>query len=187
MTTQDSDITLPPPPALPWSADTVEIYAKECLIAVGLTDWRFGWDRAIRRLGCCRYQRKLITLSQHFVAHFLQENPQQIIRTLLHEIAHALAYVHHKETGHGSIWKHYCTLLGIAGETARCRCSDFAPQDRPSPTYRYVLCHKVTGEIFRRYQRPPRRTPQQLAATYIIGRKKETLGQLCVRRSEAND
>lgn len=156
----------------------VETQAHACLAAVGLADWSFGWDRAARRLGCCKFQRRLITLSQYFVAHFLKENPQQIRRTLLHEIAHALAYVYHKETGHGKFWKHYCTLLGIAGETARCRCADFAP------SHRYVLCHKITGEIFRRYQRAPRLTPKKLATSYIIGRKKETLGQLCVRKNK---
>ena len=156
-------------------------YAEACLRVLGLGDWAFGWDRAVRRLGCCHYRTRTITLSRHFVARFCAEAPQLIRRTLLHEIAHALAYIHHKETGHGRRWQHYCSLLGIAGEKSRCKCADFAPESRKSPTYRYALCHRDTGEIFHRYQRRPRFTPEKLAATYIVGRKKETFGKLCIK------
>lgn len=148
--------------------------------AAGLTNWRFGWDRAVRRLGCCHYAKRRITLSRHFVARFLQEAPQLICHTLLHEIAHALAYIHCKETGHGRFWKQYCAQLGIPNEKARCKCPDFAPQHRPTPTYRYALCHAETGEVFRYYTRRPRLTPAKLAHTYIVGRKQETYGRLCI-------
>lgn len=175
---------LPPIPDLPWTVESVAAYATACLGAVGLHDWSFGWDRAIRRLGCCRYQRRLITLSRHFVAHFIQSQPDLIRRTLLHEIAHALAYLYHRETGHGRFWKLYCNLLGISGETSRCRCADFAPQNRPAPTYRFMMCHRETGEVFRKYQRLPRLSEQKLRHTYIVGRKTDTLGQLCIRPIE---
>ena len=32
-----------------------------------LPDWKFGWDRARRRLGVCRLLEKSISLSVHFV------------------------------------------------------------------------------------------------------------------------
>lgn len=165
----------------PCSPESVQDYAVACMQTLGLRDWRFGWDRAIRRLGCCHYRTRTITLSRHFVARFCEEAPQLICRTVLHEIAHALAYIHHKETGHGRRWKHYCALLGIADEKSRCKCPDFAPANRTTPVYRFALCHRDTGEVFHRYQRSPRFTPQKLAAIYIVGRKTETFGKLCIK------
>lgn len=171
---------MPPPLAAPSAPPAVQAYAFACIQAAGLAGWAFGWDRAIRRLGCCRYRVRTITLSRHFVARFCEESPQLICRTVLHEIAHALAYTHHQETGHGPHWRNYCTCLGIAGEKARCNCPDFAPQNRKAPTYRYALCHCETGEVFHRYQRRPRLSARKLKQTYIIGRKAETLGMLRV-------
>ncbi|MBR7108638.1 MAG: SprT-like domain-containing protein [Akkermansia sp.] len=162
--------------------DSVQVFARTCMDSAGLTDWCFGWDRAVRRLGCCHYAKRRITLSRHFVARFLHENPLLICHTLLHEIAHALAYIHCKETGHGRFWKQFCTQLGIPNEKARCKCPDFAPQHRPAPTYRYALCHAETGEVFYRYQRRPRFTSRKLSQTYIVGRKDETLGKLTIVR-----
>lgn len=173
-------LQLPPPLSAPATPDAVQDYALACMQATGLSAWQFGWDRAIRRLGCCRYRLRRITLSRHFVARFCVEHPQLICRTVLHEIAHALAFIHHKETGHGRFWKHYCALLGIPDEKSRCKCADFAPQNRPAPTYRYALCHCETGEVFHRYQRRPRRSARKLRQTYILGRKAETLGKLCI-------
>ena len=30
--------------------------------------WTFRWDSARRRAGCCRYDRKVISLSRHYAA-----------------------------------------------------------------------------------------------------------------------
>ena len=171
---------LPPWLTAPCTPESVQDYAVACMQALLPEDWLFGWDRAVRRLGCCRYRTHSITLSRHFVARFCEEDPQLICRTVLHEIAHALAYIHHKETGHRRYWKHYCALLGIAGEKARCQCADFAPPARRTPVYRYALCHRDTGEVFYRYQRRPRLNARKLKQTYIIGRKAETMGHLCI-------
>lgn len=69
----------------------IEAYARLKLDEYGLHDWQFGWDRARRRLGVCRLQEKSITLSIHFVRANL-EAPHEIQDTVLHEIAHALAW-----------------------------------------------------------------------------------------------
>ncbi len=39
----------------------VEEFARKKLDEHGLQDWAFGWDRARRRLGVCRTQKKQIT------------------------------------------------------------------------------------------------------------------------------
>lgn len=159
-------------------------YAEQCLAVLGLGGWRFCWDRAVRRLGCCNYAKKQISLSRHYVAAYLLQEPDMVRRTLLHELAHALAMTHHRARAHGRIWQYYCAALGIAGERATCKCGDFTPPHyRPRRT-RYVLCHCETGEIFRRYTNRPRTALHKVPHLYIVGRKAETLGKLCFRRVE---
>ncbi len=172
------------PPAVAWChPDEVEAYARACLEQLGLAGWEFHWDRAIRRMGCCWPQRRRISLSRYYAAAMLPDNPAQLQRTLLHELAHALAWVHQRQHGHGAAWKHWCAQLGIAGERATTRVADFTPlhlQRRP----RYVLCHDETGEIFRHYRRKPRRSARQLRHCFIPGRQAETLGHLVLREVE---
>ena len=167
-----------------WShPDDVRAYALGCLAAVGLQHWQFAWDRAVRRLGCCNWLKRQISLSRHFVEHYLPRDIEMIRRTVLHELAHALAMTHHRQTGHRGWWKYYCECLGIPGEKSCCKCDDFAPESR-RPTSGYVLCHCDTGEVFRHYRAKPRRSEAALARTYIRGRKEDTLGKLIVRKKD---
>lgn len=120
-----------------------------CLISAGLPDWSFLWDRAKRRLGSCRYLDRQITLSRHFVT-CNRDNEDQIRDTILHEIAHALAWVHHQEKGHGSFWKQFCRELGVLPRAS-------APaQSVEQPPCKYLVRLKDTGEIVGRYHRKPR-------------------------------
>ena len=68
--------------------------------------WSFGWDSAKRRLGVCKYDQHLISLSRYFVdLHALQE----IDQVMRHEIAHALAG---PKAGHGPKWKKIASDIG---------------------------------------------------------------------------
>lgn len=54
------------PPAGIWQTpDDIREYTLACLAALDLRAWQFGWDRAIRRLGCCHITARRITLSTH--------------------------------------------------------------------------------------------------------------------------
>ncbi len=172
---------LPLPSPVAWThPDEVEACARACLAALGLEGWQFHWDRAIRRMGCCWPTRQRISLSRYYAAACLPEEPEQLRRTLLHELAHALAWVHQRQTGHGPAWKHWCAALGIAGERATMRVADFTPAHLQRGP-RYALCHDESGEIFRYYRRRPRRPARQLRRCFIPGRRAETLGHLVIR------
>ena len=68
--------------------------------------WSFGWDSAKKRLGVCKYDQHLISLSRYFVdLHSIQE----IDQVMRHEIAHALAG---PKAGHGPKWKKIATDIG---------------------------------------------------------------------------
>ncbi len=173
------------PPAATWQhPNDVAAYAEDCFAQLGLEEWTFHWDRAIRRMGCCWPTQRRISLSRYYAAACLPEHPEALRRTLLHELAHALAWVHQRRTGHGAAWQHWCAQLGIPGERATTRVADFTPPHLQR-TVRYVLCHQTTGEIFRQYRSMPRRSDAQLRRCYISGRREETLGQLIIRKLPA--
>jgi predicted SprT family Zn-dependent metalloprotease len=95
--------------------------AKALMIAHGLRDWRFEFDRAARRFGSCCYARKTITLSWKLT---LLNDVDQVKHTILHEIAHAFT----PGDGHGAAWKRECARLGISAD----RCFSAADVNMPA-------------------------------------------------------
>jgi predicted SprT family Zn-dependent metalloprotease len=86
--------------------ETVSRWARMVMDSFGLCEWRFGYDRATRRLGCCNYRTMMISLSRHFVR---MNGLPEIRQTLLHEIAHALSGPGH---GHGRVWRAMANRVG---------------------------------------------------------------------------
>jgi SprT-like family len=83
-----------------------EKLAKGLMQQHGLSGWEFKWDRAKKRLGCCNYTRKRISLSA-FQTRVRGE--MEVKDTILHEIAHALLP---PRSGHGKLWKAKCVEIG---------------------------------------------------------------------------
>ena len=71
----------------------------------GLIGWRFRFDHARRRFGCCRSSEKTITLSRPLT---ILNSCAQVRDTILHEIAHALT----PGDGHGVKWRAKCREIG---------------------------------------------------------------------------
>lgn len=141
---------------------------EEEMGAHGLVDlgWSAKQDDAKQRFGVCRMGPKEISLSRPLCLL----NPESEVRdTILHEIAHALAWEIHKENcGHDERWKEICVRIGA--RPVACYDDEVIQPDLP-----WVLCHKDTGEVFASYQRKPTRDPSQ---TWLRGRKEETYGKL---------
>ncbi len=147
----------------------IEEYAYGKLSEHGLTDWSFGWDKARRRLGVCRFKDKQIRLSVYFVRDNIH-NPPEIFDTILHEIAHALAWTRHQDRTHGPRWKAICQEIGAAPKARA------ASGTVRVTTYKYSLRLKTTGKIIACYHRIPR-IARHLKRVALIGQP-ETLGQL---------
>jgi predicted SprT family Zn-dependent metalloprotease len=98
------------------------------MYAHGLTaqGWRFGWDNARRRFGCCNITDKRITLSKHLT---MLNDEERVLRTILHEIAHALTPTHR---GHGPEWLAKCAEIGLENPT---RCFSAANTETVKPPY----------------------------------------------------
>lgn len=79
--------------------------------------WSFGFDRAKRRLGCCRGAAKLITLSAHLVTlngleHRDEQGVQVVADVIRHEIAHAIDFEQRRRSDHGAAWQAICRRVG---------------------------------------------------------------------------
>lgn len=90
--------------------------------------WRFKWDHAKRRAGQCRYSTKTISLSVGYAKLNVDDRPYDVLDTILHEVAHALAG---PGTNHGPQWVAQCKLIGAKPE----RCCD-AQVEMPKGRYR---------------------------------------------------
>ena len=89
-----------------------------------LHDWTVGFDSARRMAGRCWYNKRMITLSTYVMA---RRTPEETFNTILHELAHALAWVAYRENGHGPMWRKIHIALGGDGK----RCFEFKDNDAP--------------------------------------------------------
>jgi len=87
-----------------------ERLARSMMDDHGLHTWRFAWDDATMRFGCCHHTYRKITLSRTLVP---LNTPERVEQTILHEIAHALAG---HDAGHGPEWQRLAKSLGHSGE-----------------------------------------------------------------------
>lgn len=124
----------------------VPYIAQHLLEKYGLAQegWKFEWDHAKRRAGYCRYSAKTISLSRHYVTLNVAERLDDIIDTILHEIAHALAG---SEAKHGPKWRAVCEQIGARPE----RCYRSAVISMPKG--RFVATCRGCGKQFRRHKR----------------------------------
>ena len=80
--------------------------ARDLMDRHGLDEWTLRFNTARQKHGECRALQKLILLSR---VHAVNDPPDQVTDTILHEIAHALAG---PGAGHGPAWKAIARRLG---------------------------------------------------------------------------
>ena len=132
--------------------------------------WSGGLDSAERRFGICRPSQKKITLSRPLVS---LNSYEEVLDTILHEIAHALAVMETGENcGHDERWKAICRRIGARPN--RCYDSD----EVNSPQAPWALVHRETGEVLAKCVTKPK---GDLSLIFIRGRKEETMGKLELR------
>ncbi|MFD6136431.1 SprT-like domain-containing protein [Isoptericola sp. NPDC060257] len=117
--------------------------ARGLMAEHGLSRWTFRFDRARRRAGLCRYDRREISLSGPLTDLYDEADVREVV---LHEIAHALAGARH---GHDAVWR--ATARSI-GSTGRRVVRDDSPEVEGDWVGRCPAGHRVTR--FRRPQRP---------------------------------
>lgn len=145
----------------------LEKMAEHGLVELG---WKMNWDDAKKRFGYCSIGKKVISLSRPLT----EANPEsEVLDTILHEIAHALASLEHQaDCGHDERWKAVCRRIGARPEAC------FGEDEVVMPEAPWVLAHAETGEVFCSYLRKP---DKDVTKMWIRGRKEETLGKLVIR------
>lgn len=115
--------------------------------------WQFAFDLAPERAGSCRYGKKQITLS---VTYCLKASKEEIVDTILHEIAHAIVGPKH---GHDATWKAAAQQIGCTAERChhvqhtlprwrgRCGCGQEWKRQRLTQRARTSRCRKCKGNI----------------------------------------
>jgi SprT protein len=126
-------------------AADLETEARQLLCSLGAkrvaTELRIEWNSRLQTAaGRADYRQKLISLNPLLVKH-----PEEIDRTLRHELAHFLAQFRagrRRISPHGPEWQQACRDLGIAGEK-RCHTLPFpAKHHTPRFIYRCPNCRR---------------------------------------------
>ena len=126
--------------------------ARELLEYHQLSLWSFHFDNSRKRAGCCQYGTQVISLSYEFAKYAPEE---EILDTILHEIAHALVGKAHHH--HDDVWRTKALAIGCSGR----RCHDllFTPLryivqcergcwvTTTERRRRHVLCRRCRGEL----------------------------------------
>ena len=97
-----------------------------------LTGWTFRFDSSLTRLGYTQHGPKIFSLGRYATE---VNSEEQVLMTIVHEIAHALVGGHH---GHDEVWRAKAIELGHDGK----RCGNIAVKATPKAV---VLCHSCNG------------------------------------------
>lgn len=137
--------------------------ARQEMAKNGLNDWDFKINGRLKNtLGRCNYTKRLIELSASFIEN---NGVEQVLDTILHEIAHALT----PGDGHGEVWKAMCRKLG-------CRPEAYASTKNVSMKWKWQLAVKLpTGSVERLRHFAHRRTSM---ANRMVRNRPETKGRL---------
>ena len=119
-----------------------ELYLEHHLPA-----WSFKFNRRKKALGVAKLQLKRIELSEFWAVHLKEA---EILDTLLHEIAHAMAWDLEQYSGHGTPWKRYCRQLG-ARPSRVADVKSVTPILEKAATWK-ILC--ACGKTYYYYRKP---------------------------------
>lgn len=134
--------------------------------------YRFEFSNRSSALGDVHYGTKIIRLSKKFIK---SRTLAEMEMTILHEIAHAIAYEDHNHTGHGQVWKNIFISLGGTGK----RCGSVSNSKLTVSKYVVVIKQGDKIEVFKRLERLTRNWKgSNIKGLYVTGRKKETMGRL---------
>ena len=102
----------------------------------------FEFEDCKRTLGRCHYLTKKITLSKWYAE---LNNEEEVEDTILHEIAHALAWINDRCTGHNATWKKWARKVGATPKA--CSKSNLA---QPKNHYKYE--QTCCGTTYKRHR-----------------------------------
>ena len=173
--------------------------ANSKMDTLGLIDagWKFKVDSAARRHGKCSFSDRVLSVTRNRIDH---DSKEDVVNTILHEIAHALHFEEYNNAGrgaeffarrwtgrkwvrkiapHGREWKRIAQSIGLKRPEASTKGN--AQQNIIQP-WRVVRVNNGvvsdTGTGFHRF-------PKRLSARFLHSDKRGTLGKLfLVKKAE---
>jgi predicted SprT family Zn-dependent metalloprotease len=132
--------------------------------------WTFGWNNRTSSLGLCVYRKKQVQVSSIWASKLTDD---EVMDTVLHEVAHAVAFTVHGCHDHGPVWKKVCMELGCTPKaTAR---TSIPMSELGIQTKWQVLCNDCKTVSL--YQRKPKRDIKHYACM-VCRRKGQGNGNL---------
>ena len=148
-------------------ADLEQNALKKChelLCKHGLSDWSVCLDDSMSRAGACKYRTKQISLARLFLR---KASEQDILDTILHEIAHALAGVEHH---HDAVWRKIAREIGCTAE--RCHNIVFSPprwiMQCPNGCFASTRNRRVRGVVCKKCNQLPKFIPWSAALAHTL-------------------
>ena len=135
------------------------------------TEWSFRFNQKRDSLGVCIYRQRRIEMSAHWAAQLPR---LEIIDTLLHEVAHALAGA---RAAHGHIWKDAARRLGAR---PRACADDIHDEETSRILGRWALVDIGSGEVWRWWPTQPAAVRAGATRWFVPGYASETKGRLHV-------
>ncbi len=133
---------------------------------------RFLKNGTYRTLGQCNYTDKTIAINRDYVKS--AEN-SDILNTILHEIAHAIAYCRYGcSQGHNNNWKSICVEIGANPR----RVYKGSVKLTFAKKAKYFLVDKRTNKILKTYYRQPKHHIMVNIDRCILGGDRSTKGNL---------
>lgn len=122
--------------------------------------------------GSCSPYRKIIEIHMYLSKH---SSKKSLLNTILHEFAHSIDFEKNgKSSGHGKPWKDIMIELNL--KPNRCGSVDMVIPGK----YAFVVKHNENQYEYISTKHRKKRyinTGEKLFSTYLVGRKKETIGK----------
>lgn len=138
----------------------------------------FGFDNAVRRMGCYHIKKKRITLSRPIT---LLNDEERVKNTILHEIAHALAEKERPSSGHNYFWKIKARMVGCDAERT---CGSDQVVAPPSRGVMVCLSCNMQSPVYRRPAKPVKKACRHCCNKYAGGRYNEKYALQYMEKTE---
>lgn len=141
----------------------------------GLSNWgvRYLRNGSYSTYGLCEHSKKRIALNRDFCEN---GEIEQILDTILHEIAHALT----PGAKHGYAWKRKCLEIGAMPE--RCYNGDYKVRNSNEFSAKYHLIDTRTNRVVKVYGKKPAEKVIKTIHKRFLTNDRSSLGHLAFKK-----
>jgi len=137
----------------------IQLLKNEAIVLLdfwNLSEWEFRLGTRCRSLGVCKMREKLIEVQEF---HAIHDSAEDVLDTLKHEIAHALAWIRYGTSiaVHGREWQELAKLVGCSPAGCETTAASISHRLAKQPG-KYTATCGGCGQTFNWYRKPKRMT-----------------------------